>query len=427
MDTDKTKETREGKTIAEQVTNLAEKAKRASWQLASLSAEQRSALLNEMAEQLTIAKEAILSANAIDCERQKGVLSSAMLDRLTITEQSFCSMVEGVREIASAEDVVGEQIASWDRPSGIQIEQRRVPLGVVAVIYESRPNVTADAAAICIRSGNVALLKGGSEAIETNRAIAVALSIAAQKQSLPAEVVAFIDTTDRSAVSTLLQLEASIDVVIPRGGEALIRAVTEQSRIPVLKHYKGVCHLYVDKQAILEDAVRVVVNAKVQRPGVCNAVETILVHQNVAAEFLPKLVEAMPQVEIRGCKKTCNILSQANEATETDWSSEYLALILSVRIVESLEQAIEHINTYGSGHTDGILSQNEAALQEFSTMVDTGVVVCNASTRFNDGAEFGKGAEIGISTDKLHARGPVGASELTTYKYIVTGSGTIRE
>ncbi|MCL4145432.1 UNVERIFIED_CONTAM: hypothetical protein GTU68_003684 [Idotea baltica] len=340
-----------------------------------------------------------------------------MLDRLTITEARFNSMVEGVFEIAAAKDIVGEQISSWDRPSGINIAQRRVPLGVVAVIYESRPNVTADAAAICIRSGNAAFLRGGSEAIETNRAIALVLANAARSQGILPGVVSFVDTPDRAAVNALLQLDSCIDVVIPRGGETLIRAVAEQSRIPVLKHYKGICHLYVDKDANLEDAVRVVQNAKVQRPGVCNAVETLLVHADIAAEYLPKLLSAIPEVEIR----------DAIAAKELDWSSEYLDLILSVRVVDSLEQAVEHINTYGSGHTDGILSRNQNALEEFSVRVDTAVVVCNASTRFNDGAEFGKGAEIGISTDKLHARGPVGAVELTTYKYIVTGSGSVRE
>ena len=414
-------------TISNSPVELAKEAQRAGWALAATSAEQRSLLLREMASSLRENREQIIKANNVEYEGQVGLLGTAMLDRLRLTEERFNAMVNGVEQVAESEDLLGEVISKWDRPNGLTIEQRRVPIGVVAVIYESRPNVTADAAAICIRSGNVALLKGGSEAIETNRAIAEALSTAAKKVGLPQAVVSFLDTSDRAVVAQLLQLEDYIDLVIPRGGEGLIRAVSEQSKIPVLKHYRGVCHLYIDAKADVSAAVRVVENAKVQRPGVCNAVETVLIHADIAQEVLPQLVSAMPDVEIRGCQRCRNILPSVVAAVQSDWSTEYLELILSVKVVDTLEQAIEHINTYGSGHTDGIISQDSAAVAEFSNRVDTGVVVCKASTRFNDGAEFGKGAEIGISTDKLHARGPVGAKELTSYKYIVSGEGTIRE
>lgn len=416
---------------AQSVIELALAAKKAAHFLATTSVEQRTSLLLSMAVTLLAQRDLILAANAKDVAAAEGRLSAAMLDRLTLTPERFNSMVEGVRQVAASEDPVGQVLSHWRRDDGLDFEQVRVPLGVVAIIYESRPNVTADAAAICIRSGNVALLRGGSEALHSNRAIAAALTAACAASDMPTAVVSFLDSADRNAVNTLLGCEQYIDVVIPRGGESLIRAVTEQSKIPVLKHYKGVCHLYIDSEADLEKAMLVCRNAKVQRPGVCNALETLLVHASVAQMALPLLVKAMPEVVFHACPRSFPSLAaicpeRVVASSDEDWSNEYLDLVLNVGVVDSVHSAIQHINRWGSKHTDGILTENTSTAERFAVAVDTGVLVINASTRFNDGGEFGKGAEIGISTDKLHARGPVGAQELTTYKYILRGDGHIR-
>jgi glutamate-5-semialdehyde dehydrogenase len=323
---------------------------------------------------------------------------------------------------------VGETIARWRRPNGLEISQVRIPLGVVGIIYESRPNVTADAAGLCLKSGNAVILKGGSEALRTNTAIAKIVCEAVTEAGLPAGAVQVIPTADRRAVAALLAQRDLVDVIVPRGGPSLIAAITEQSKIPVIQHYAGVCHVYVDSEADLAMAERIAVNAKVQRPGVCNAMETLLVHESVAAAFLPRAGASLGAagVELRGCERTRRLLPGAKAATEEDWRTEYLDLILSIKVVDSLDEAIDFINTYGTGHSDAIVTDSYGNAQRFLAAVDSAAVYVNASTRFTDGFEFGFGAEIGISTNRLHARGPMGLRELTTYKYLVQGSGQIR-
>ena len=383
-----------------------------------------------MADALEASGEEILAANGRDLAAAPGYgLNAAAVDRLKLDAARVRAMAEGVRQVASLPDPCGEIIREWTRPNGITITKIRVPIGVVGLIYESRPNVTADAAVLCLKSGNACILRGGKEAIHSNTAIARALSAGAVKAGLPAEVIQLVPFIDREGVRLLAQMDRYLDVIVPRGGHALIEAVVEHARMPVIKHYHGVCHVYVDQVADLAMAEEIAVNAKCQRPGVCNAMETLLVHREVAEKFLPSVARALRDqgVELRGDRRTVEVLGAGiKAATEEDWTTEYLDLILSIRVVDSLEAAIDHIEHYGSHHSDSIVTTDEAAARKFLAAVDSAAVFWNVSTRFSDGGEFGFGAEIGISTDKLHARGPMGLEELTTYKYLVTGNGQVR-
>ena len=411
------------------ICDLAQGAKRASGVLAGALGEQRSRALTAIASNLREQANAIIQANKKDLdEGRKAGLNEAMLDRLGLDEERIGKMADSVEEIAQAADPVGQIIEGWTRPNGLVIHKLRVPLGVVAVIYESRPNVTSDAAALALKAGNAVILRGGKEAIHSNGAIVSAIRDGLAAAGIPQDAVSFVDRSEHELVNELLKLDSLIDVVIPRGGEALIRAVVENSRIPVIKHYKGVCHVYVDAAADLEMAHKITLNARVQRPGVCNAAETLLVHADIAEEFLPSVCDELAGagVELRGCERSRELCRVINAASEEDWSSEYLTLILSVKIVGSLDEAIEHINRYGSGHTDGIVSESIRAVEAFVAKVDSASVMVNASTRLSDGGVYGLGAEVGISTDKLHARGPMGAADLTTYKYVVYGQGHLR-
>ncbi len=408
----------------------AQQAKEASRILATLSSTDKDQALKKMAGALESGERQILAANQKDLEagRQKH-LSAAMIDRLSLTGGRIKDMAEGLRQIAGQPDPVGAVDRMWKRPNGLEIGLLRVPLGVIAIIYEARPNVTSDAAGLCLKAGNAVILRGGSEAIHSNTAIADIIGQALVDSGLPQESIQLIPLTDRQAVIELLTLDEYIDVVIPRGGEALIRVVVENSTIPVIKHFKGVCHTYVDEGADLTMAGRIVMNAKVQRPGVCNAMETLLVHQRIAEEFLPSMITQLQEagVQIRGCPRTQALVSGLIPATEEDWLAEYLDLILAVRVVENLNQAIDHISRYGSMHSEAIITRDYSRAGEFLHKVDAAAVYVNASTRFTDGGAFGLGAEIGISTQKLHARGPMGAQDLTTTKYIIFGNGQIRE
>ncbi len=379
-----------------------------------------------MAAALIESRDSIGAANKRDCESAKAAgLSAALMDRLLLDPSRIEAMADGLRQVAALPDPFRVDLAVVRRPNGLIIRKVRVPLGVVAVIYESRPNVTADAAAVCFKAGNAVILRGGSEAAASNAAIHEAMTAVV---CLPADAIQMVPTTDRAAVRTLLGLDQMIDLVIPRGGESLIRAVAEQSRIPVLKHYKGVCHVYVDRTADLDMALAIAVDAKCRRPGVCNAMETLLVHEAVAEAFLPRLADTMDAegVELRGDERTRALVPMASPASERDWSEEYLDLVLAVRVVGDLEAAMRHIDQYGTRHSDVIVTADDEAARRFTTEVDSAAVYVNASCRFTDGAEFGLGAEIGISTDKLHARGPCGVEALTTYKYVIEGNGQVR-
>jgi glutamate-5-semialdehyde dehydrogenase len=382
-----------------------------------------------MAEGLLERREDIRRENESDLSaaREKG-LSSSMIDRLTLNEKTLHSMAEGLREVAALPDPVGEVTGMWKRPNGLLVGRVRIPLGVIGFIYESRPNVTVDAAGLCLKSGNAVILKGGSEAIHSNLMLAEVLRDALHASGLPHKAIQVIPTTERAAVRVLLSLEEDIDIIIPRGGEGLIRFVTENSRIPVLKHYKGVCHVYVDEFADLNMAADICFNAKVQRPGVCNAMETMLVHERIAGDFLPFMMKRFQAsgVEIRGCPQTCALISGVIPAEESDWSAEFLDLILAVKVVAGMDEALDHIAAFGSNHTDAIITRDYNRSQRFLAEVDASVVLVNASTRFNDGNQLGLGAEIGINTSKLHAYGPMGLEELTTTKFIVYGNGQIR-
>jgi len=355
-------------------------------------------------------------------------ISSAMIDRLTLDDKTIHAMADGLKEVAALPDPVGEVTGMWKRPNGLSVGRVRIPLGVIGFIYESRPNVTVDAASLCLKSGNSVVLKGGSEAIHSNLILSDILRGALKEVGLPQEAIQVIPTTDREAVGILLRQEDHVDIIIPRGGEGLIRFVTKNSRIPVLKHYKGVCHVYVDEFADLEMASDVSFNAKVQRPGVCNAMETMLVHQAVANDFLPPMVTRLQEggVEIRGCEKTVGLIPGLKKAEPEDWPAEFLDLILAVRIVSNMDEALDHIGQYGSNHTEAIITKDYNRSQRFLAEVDASVVLVNASTRFSDGNQLGLGAEIGINTSKLHAFGPMGLEELTTTKFIVYGDGQIR-
>jgi len=410
--------------------NLARKAKIASRGMANLSSIVKNGALVAMAEALEEKAEDIKSKNTVDLKEARRVgLSSALIDRLTLNDKRIRDMAQGLREIAELPDPIGEIMEERVRPNGLRIRKIRVPLGVIAIIYESRPNVTSDAAGLCLKAGNSTILRGGSEAINSNLIIGKVLQDAAYSSGIPQGAIQLVETTDREAMFHLIKMGESIDVVIPRGGEEMIRSIRANATIPVISHGKGVCHTYVDKDADLEMAERICFNAKVQRPGVCNAMETLLVHKDIAKQFLPRMVRKFEQakVEIRGDKKTKAIVPQVKDATEEDWSTEYLDLILSVRVVDSLAEAINHINKYGTMHSEAIVTRDEKVAQRFLNEVDASSVFWNASTRFTDGGEFGMGAEIGISTQKLHARGPMGVRELTSAKFIIFGNGQIRE
>ncbi len=413
----------------EEIIELARKTKEASRFIANAPSRLKEELLIDIADGIDKNRDYLKSENAKDLDKAKEMnLPKAMIQRLELSDSVIDSMVRGAREIAMQVDPVGEIEGMWRRPNGLLVGKMRIPIGVICMIYESRPNVTLDAAALCLKSGNAVILRGGSEAINSNKAIGSVISESLRKFDLPESVVSIVPVTEREAVKVLLGLEEYIDLVIPRGGEGLIRFVVENSKIPVLKHYKGVCHIFVDDSADLDMALNICINAKVQKPGVCNAVETILVHKNIAGEFLPRLVDEMKRngVEVRGCERTRGICPGVKEATEDDWYAEYLDLIVSIKVVEDIDDAILHIEKYGSNHTESIITKNYERAQKFIREVDSSTVIVNASTRFSDGGEFGLGAEIGISTTKLHAYGPMGAKDLTISKFIVFGEGQIR-
>ena len=408
---------------------LGDQALAASRRMVSLSTRRKNAILEAMAQEIDARRAVIQDANGQDvAEARAAGLSAALVDRLTLTDVRIDAMIKGIREVVALPDPVGKRLAKRVRPNGMVIEKRRVPIGVVAIIYESRPNVTADAAVLCIKSGNAVILRGGKEAFRSNQAIAAALAEGGQRAGLPRHAVQLVATIDREAVRELVQMDDRVDVVIPRGGESLIRAVVEQARVPVLKHYKGVCHVFVDAAADLDMALQIIENAKCQRPGTCNAAETLLVHADVAAAFLPRFAElcARRKVEVRADEASRVIVPSFAAAADEDWYAEYLDLILAVRVVKDLRAAIDHVNKYGSRHSDAIVTQDERSANKFLKEVDSAAVFVNASTRLHDGYEFGLGAEMGISTDKLHARGPMGLEELTTYKYLVRGTGQLR-
>ncbi|MBP6938534.1 MAG: glutamate-5-semialdehyde dehydrogenase [Deltaproteobacteria bacterium] len=415
---------------SEMIRDIAEAARKASRKLAVLSSAAKDTSLRHMAETLRHHATYLQEENARDLETAHATgLSPAMIDRLTLSEKVIEGMARGMEEIAELPDPVGRITGMARRPNGLVVGRMRIPLGVVAIIYESRPNVTADAAALCLKSGNAVILRGGSEAIHSNAAIVKILRESLRSTGIDPEAVGFIPVADRQAIMDMLRLEDLIDLVIPRGGEGLIRTVSENSLIPVLKHYKGVCHIFVDRQADLEKAYSICLNAKVQRPGVCNAMETLLVDSPVAGIFLPKMAELFTKngVELRGCSKTRAHLPDIRPATEDDWYAEFLDLILAVKIVEDLHEAIDHIEKYGSNHTEAIITENYTRAMEFLHQVDSSTVLVNASTRFSDGGEFGLGAEVGISTSKIHSYGPMGIEDLTIQKFVCFGNGQIRQ
>jgi glutamate-5-semialdehyde dehydrogenase len=409
---------------------LGKRAKAAARQLARLSTAEKNRALLLMADQLEAQSAFLLEENRkdLDLARSAGV-SSAVLDRIALDAGRVKGMAAGVREVAALPDPVREVVKMWRRPNGLQVGRMRIPLGVIGMIYEARPNVTADAAALCLKSGNAVILRGGSEAHRSNQAIGAVLRGSCAKTAVPPDAVQMVEIKDHAFVNELLQLESFIDLIIPRGGEDLIRAVVASSKIPVIKHYKGICHVYVDADASLETAKRICFNAKVQRPAVCNAMETLLVHEAVAPKFLPPMIAEYQSagVEIRGCERTRALAPGVKQAVESDWTEEYLDLVLAVKIVKDMDEAIEHIERYGSEHTESIVTTNYQRSREFIDRVNSSAVMVNASTRFNDGGELGLGAEIGISTSKIHAFGPMGLEELTTTKFIVFGDGQIRE
>ena len=415
--------------VAAYVRGAAEQARAAARRLTALDTERKNEALQSMAALIRLQSGVIQEKNQLDLEagRAKG-LSEALLDRLELTDKRIESMAQGLEEIAQMRDPVGEVVSQWRRPGGFEVGRIRIPLGVIGIIYESRPNVTADAAGLCFKAGNATLLRGGSEAIHSNTAIATAVRQGLEKAGAPADAVQVLETTDRAAVGAMLKLHDLIDVIIPRGGKGLIKRVVEESTIPVIKHYEGICHTFIHREADLEMAVKIAVNAKVQRPGTCNAMETLLVDEAIAAEFLPKVAEALKAhgVTLYGCAKTGAIIHVDKQATEEDYRSEFLALTLNVRVVQDMDEAMDHIAAFGSRHTDGIVTRSYAAARRFVREVDSSSVMVNASSRLADGSVYGLGAEIGISTDKLHAYGPMGVEELTTKKFVVYGNGALR-
>lgn len=406
-----------------------QKAKVASYELMNAGTVKKNQALELMAQKLITYKNEIIKENKKDLERAmaKGV-SKAMLDRLSLDEKRIEGMANGLRKVAALKDPVGEITGMWQRPNGLQIGKQRVPLGVIGIIYEARPNVTSDAAGLCLKSGNVVILRGGSEAINSNIVVVKALSEGIKEAGLPAECVQLVEDTSREVASQMMKLNDYIDVLIPRGGAGLIQAVVQNSTVPVIQTGTGNCHVYVDSEADLEMAKNIVINAKTSRPAVCNAEEKLLVHSSVAKQFIPVIIKALREknVEIRGDERTMTIVNDINKATEEDWGKEYTDYIISIKVVDTLQEAIDHINKYGTGHSEAIVTKNYDNSRTFLQKVDAAAVYVNASTRFTDGEEFGFGAEIGISTQKLHARGPMGLNELTTNKYIIYGNGQIR-
>ena len=416
-------------TIRNEMLQLAREAKEAGRVMANLSSAVKNDLLIRMAAALEQGSEKLIAANEQDlAAARERDLAPAMIDRLALNEERIKAMADGLREVAALPDPVGEITGMWRRPNGIQVGRMRIPLGVIGIVYESRPNVTADAAGLCLKSGNAVILRGGSESIHSNTAIGALLKEVLLKMRLPAAALQVVATTDRAAVLELLKLEEEIDLIIPRGGEGLIRFVSENSRIPVIKHYKGVCHAFVDASADFDMAEKICLNAKAQRPGVCNALETLLIHKDIAETFVPRIVAALRQagVEVRGCEVTRAFAPDVIPADESDWPAEYLDLILAVKVVDDIDEAAEHINRYGSLHTETIITRDYANAQRFIREINSSVVMVNASTRFSDGNQLGLGAEIGISTTKLHSFGPMGLEDLTTRKFIVLGDGQIR-
>ena len=416
--------------LSKAITDLAIKAQKGSFSLMSVSAEKKNDVLLEVAKLLTSEKTYIREENNKDIAAgQKKGLSAAMLDRLTLSDTVIQSMVNGLKEITALPDPVGRIRDMTRRPNGLMVGRMSVPLGVIAMIYESRPNVTIDAAALCIKAGNAVILRGGSEAIHSNLALAAILQKALEAQKIDSDIVQVVPVTDREAITHLLSLEEQIDLVIPRGGEGLIRFVSKNSSIPVLKHYKGVCHIYVDKEADFEKAIPIIINSKTDRPGVCNALEGLLVHRDIAEEFLPVVAEELvgKDVQLLGCKKSVALTPLINLADDSDWGKEFLDLKLCVKVVKGFLEAKEYIRKNGSQHTESILTENYSTAQRFLDEIDASAVMVNASTRFNDGGELGLGAEIGISTTKLHAYGPMGLDELTTRKFVVYGQGQVRK
>jgi len=415
--------------VEETILSMARGAKEAARMLATCGTDKKNDALERIAQKLLDKKELIKEENKKDLAyaEEKG-LSAAMIDRLTIKESTIESMVSGLREVVQLPDPVGAVTKMWLRPNGLQVGKMRIPLGVIGIIYESRPNVTVDAASLCLKSGNAVVLRGGSEALHSNLILSSIIQEALKEARLPEAAVQVVPVRDRSAVTALLEQEEYIDLIIPRGGEGLIRFVVEHSRITVLKHYKGVCHVYVDNGADLDMAETICFNAKVQRPGVCNAMETLLVHREIAETFLPRMAERFKEagVVLKGCPATCRILTETEQAEEYDWLEEYLDLVLAIRVVQDMDEAMEHIARYSSNHTEAIVTSDYARANRFLREVDSSVVLVNASTRFNDGGQLGLGAEIGISTSKLHAFGPMGLEELTGTKFIVLGNGQIR-
>jgi len=416
--------------LEQTISKIATAARKAARKISVCSTLKKNQVLETISEKLVSQKGEIQSQNQKDLVygREKG-LSNAMIDRLTLSDKVLESMVQGLKEVAQLPDPVGTIQNAYVRPNGLQVTRVRIPLGVIGIIYESRPNVTIDAAGLCLKAGNTIVLRGGSEAYHSNMMLTQVIHQALEECGLPGEAVQYIPTRDREAVKIMLAQEENIDLIIPRGGEGLIRFVVQNSTIPVLKHYKGVCHVYVDEGADLSMSENICFNSKVQRPGVCNAMETMLVHASIAKSFLPAMARHFFDfnVELRGCPKTCDIVPEARPATEKDWGEEFLDLILAVKIVDNIDEAIAHIDQYSSNHTDTIVTSDYARARKFANEVDSSVVLINASTRFNDGGQLGLGAEIGISTSKLHAFGPMGAEELTGTKFVVMGEGQIRE
>jgi glutamate-5-semialdehyde dehydrogenase len=416
--------------IKEYMNDLGVKARKAGREISRTDTGKKNLALLKIADVLEISIATLVAENSKDLEAGKANgLDSAMLDRLALTPKSINAMVEGLKQVAALPDPVGEITDLSYRPSGIQVGQMRVPLGVIGIIYESRPNVTVDAAALCLKSGNACILRGGSESIYSNQAIADCIAQGLKEAGLPQEAVQIVNTTDRAAVGELITLSQYVDVIVPRGGKGLIERISKESTIPVIKHLDGICHVYIDDNADIDKAIPIAMNAKTHRYGVCNAMETLLVAESIAAKVLPLLAAQYQEkgVELRGCVKTCSLIPGCISGTEEDWQTEYLAPILSIKIVNGLDEAIEHINHYGSLHTDAIVTENYSKARRFLREVDSSSVMVNASTRFADGFEYGLGAEIGISTDKLHARGPVGLKGLTSLKFIVLGDGHIRQ
>ncbi|MGB0503572.1 MAG: glutamate-5-semialdehyde dehydrogenase [Thalassolituus sp.] len=416
--------------VADYMQTLGEQARAASRAMARSSTKDKNRALTAIAAEIETQRATLRAANAEDMARgQENGLDAALLDRLELTDARIDGMLEGLEQVAALPDPVGEITDMKYRPSGIQIGKMRVPLGVIGIIYESRPNVTIEAASLCLKSGNAAILRGGSEAIASNKALAACISAGLKAAGLPQSAVQVVETTDREAVGALITMPEYVDVIVPRGGKGLIERISRDARVAVIKHLDGICHVYIDREADSTKAINIAINSKTHRYGTCNTMETLLIHKDVAETMLPQLDEAYSHlnVELRGCEATCAILTDIKAATEEDWHTEYLAPVLSIKVVNNMDEAIDHINHYGSHHTDTIISENYTLARRFLTEVDSASVMVNASTRFADGFEYGLGAEIGISTDKIHARGPVGLDGLTSQKYIVLGNGEVRK